>query len=166
MLDDLFDSEEIPKEDIYRAAQKVVKNYMDKTNKKIEFVAGELGTTKGYLYSSLDPKQTNKPLSIDRIIDITKLTEDYRIIESITHEVGMLAVLSKGSKYTSEDIHHLVDMANIEGSDVFKAAKDYLSDGKISPTENEDLLKEIEEAETAFARLKNSLKNLKLEKDK
>ena len=88
MLDDLFESENIPVERIYRAAQAVVKRLMEKEHKKIEWVASKLGTTKGYLYASLDPHQTHKPLSVDRIIAITELSGDMGIVEEIAKHFG------------------------------------------------------------------------------
>jgi len=165
MLDDLFNSEEIPKEEVYREAQKVIRAYMDKNNKKIEFVAGELGTTKGYLYASIDPNQTAKPLSIDRIIDITRLTGDKRIVEMIAHEVGMLAVEEIETSISLKDINHLVDIANIEGSDVFKTAKIALENDAIDADEKRQILKEIHEAILAFTKLEKSVKNLEIKED-
>ena len=88
MLDDLFESEHIPVERIYRAAQAVVKRLMERERKKIEWVAAQLGTTKGYLYASLDPHQTHKPLSVDRIIAITELGGDMGIVEEIAKHFG------------------------------------------------------------------------------
>ena len=88
MIDDLFDSEELPNERIYRTAQQVVKDLMNQECKKIEWVAAQLGTTKGYLYASIDPHQTHKPLSVDRAIAITRLSGDMRIVEEMAREFG------------------------------------------------------------------------------
>jgi len=166
MIDDIFGGNETAKEEVYRIAQKVIKNYMDRTNKKIDYVAQELGTTQGYLRKQLDPNQPEKPLSADRIIDITRLTSDTRIIEKIAHEVGMLAIPAQQVTVSIKDIHHLVDIANIEGSDVFREAKLDLADNNIDEDEKRQILKEIKEAQTALAVLENSVKNLKIVEDK
>jgi len=159
-LEEIFGSNEMPIEEVYYTAQKVVKAYMDKTNKKIDYVARELGTTQGRLYKQLDPNQPETSLSVDRIIEITRLTSDTRLIETITHEVGMLAIKNKDVMVTLKDINHLTDKANIESSDVFRQVKLSLDDGKITKYEQEQSLKEIKEAQTALAALENSIKNL------
>ncbi len=88
MLDDIFDSEELPNSSIYRTAQKVVRDLMEREGKKIEWVAAQLGTTKGYLYASLDPNQTQKPLSVDRVVAISELSGDVRIVEEMARLFG------------------------------------------------------------------------------
>jgi hypothetical protein len=95
MLDDIFGGNEIPKTEVYKMVQKVIKTYMDKTNKKIDYVAEELGTTQGYLRKQIDPHQPERPLSIDRIIDITKLTGDVRILQEIANELDMVVIPRK-----------------------------------------------------------------------
>lgn len=157
MLEEIFGGCETPKEDVYRAAQKVIKSYMDSMNKKIDYVARELGTTEGYLRKQLDPNQPEKPLSIDRIIDITRLTKDTRIIEEVAHEVDMLAVSNVHTTISILDIHHLTDIANMEGSDVFREVKSDLEDGKIDENEKSQILKEIREAKAAYQKLEDTV---------
>jgi hypothetical protein len=161
LLDDIFDGNENTHMDIYKTAQMVVKDYMEKHSKKIDWVATELGTQKGYLYSQLDPKQTNKPLSIDRILDITKLTNDTRIIEVIAKEVGMNAIPKVDTSCPVVTmIHTLVDVASIENADVFRESKMALTDGKITQDEKQKLLKELHEAQIANAKLKAHIEAL------
>jgi len=88
MLDDIFGQEELPNLEIYKAAQLVVRDYMERNAKKIEWVAEKLGTTKGYLYANLEPARTDKPLSVDRVIALTELTGDMRIIEEMAKKFG------------------------------------------------------------------------------
>lgn len=161
MLDDIFGGNDIPKEEIYRETQKVIKRYMNKTNKKIEYVSQELGTTAGYFRKQIDPNQPDRPLSIDKIIDITRLTGDTKIIEKIAHEVGMIAIPGMNVKVTISDISRLADIANIEGSDVFREIKLDLEDDEISKDEKNQILKEIKEAQTAYAQLEKTVKALK-----
>lgn len=82
-LDDMFGSDPTPFRNVYEAAQIVVNDYTVLHNCKIEKVAEQLGTTRGYLYAMLDPNQTHRPLSVDRVIEITALTGDTRIIDAI-----------------------------------------------------------------------------------
>lgn len=160
MLDDIFGDDQLANYKIYETAQKVVKDFMDKEYKKIDYVASELGTTKGYLYASLDPKQTHKPLSIDRIIAITRLTKDNRIIEVIANEFNLMTINRYQKSNDIKDINNLVDKSNIENSDVFREIKNSIKDGVISKKEKQNILKEIEEAEKINIEVKNSILNI------
>lgn len=82
-LEKMFGDDTAPFRTVYESAQAVVNDYMTLHNCKIEKVAEQLGTARGYLYGMLDPNQTNRPLSVDRIIEITNLTGDHRIIDAI-----------------------------------------------------------------------------------
>lgn len=82
-LEKIFGDDTAPFRTVYEMAQAVVDDYMTLHNCKIEKVAELLGTTKGYLYGTLDPNQTHRPLSVDRVIEITNLTGDHRIIDAI-----------------------------------------------------------------------------------
>lgn len=83
VLDDIFGGEAVPFHHVYEAAQIVVKDYMVTNNVKIDAVSEQLGTTAGYLRGILDPKQTLKPLSVDKAIEISLLTGDRRILDAI-----------------------------------------------------------------------------------
>jgi hypothetical protein len=161
MLDDIFDDEQLPNTRVYEMAQTVVRDFMQKEYKNIDFVAQKLGTTRGYLYASLDPKQTHKPLSIDRIMDITKLTCDNRIIEVIANEFDLIAIGKQKSEATTKDLNILADIANIENNDVFKEVKKDLEDGIIDRDEQKRILKEIDEAQIANAKLKDIVEKWK-----
>lgn len=82
-LDEIFGGDPLPFRHVYETAQIVVRDYMTKNNCKIEVVAEQLGTTANHLYNVLDPKQTHRPLSVDRVIDITALTGDTRVLDAI-----------------------------------------------------------------------------------
>jgi hypothetical protein len=166
MLDDIFNSDELPNHKVYEVAQMVVRDYMNAENKKIEYVAERLGTTKGYLYASIDPNQTNKPLSIDRIFAITKLTNDMRILEVVANEFDMVLIHKKQSEANIADINLLVDRANIENSDVFREIKRAIEDGVIDEDEQRKILKEIDEAQKANAELKDRVLHVAIEKNK
>jgi len=155
MLDEMFEDEQLPNVKVYEMAQTVVRDFMEKEHKKIDYVAQKLGTTRGYLYASLDPKQTHKPLSIDRIMDITRLTGDNRIIEVIANEFDLVAVCKYKGEAKIKDISLLVDMANMENSDVFRVVKLAIADNVITKEERESILKEIDEAQRANAELKD-----------
>lgn len=159
MLDKIFSYEELPNHKIYEIAHEVVSDYMNKRNCKIDLVASELGTTTGVLYRQLNPKDTQMPLSIDRIIAITKLTDDKRIVEEINKEFDLLAVPKVEKKSTTSNINILVDIANIENSDVFKIIKQAIKDEIITHNEQVEILEKIHEAQKANAILKDSVEN-------
>ena len=154
MLDSIFDTDELPNAKIYETAHDVVSQYMTKHNCKIDVVAAQLGTTTGVLYRQLNPKDTQMPLSIDRLMALCKLTGDVKIIEAVAHEFDYMLVHRKISAARTSDINLLVDIASIENNDVFKAVKEAISDGEITQEERELILKEINEAQKANAQLK------------
>jgi len=155
MLDDIFGENEVPIDEVYKVAQIVVKDYMDKTHKKIDYVARELGTTPGYFRKQLDPNQPDRPLSIDRIVSISRLTNDMRILEEVAREFDMVLVPRKKEAADINEINTLVDMANIENGDVFREIKIAIADGVVDKDEQKRILKEIDEAQIANAKLKD-----------
>lgn len=163
MLNSIFDTDELPNHKVYEAAQKVVADYMEKIRCKIDVVAAELGTTTGVLYRQLNPKDTTMPLSIDRVMAITKLTGDNRILEEIAREFELIVIKRRCEKARAADLNVLVDKANIENSDVFRVVKSAIEDGKIDKEDKEKILKEIDEAQVANAELKDRVLHLALE---
>ena len=159
MLNDIFASDELPNFKIYEVAHKVVADYMEKRRCKIDLVASELETTTGVLYRQLNPKDTQMPLSIDRIIAITKLTNDKRIIEEINKEFDLVSVPIAKENSTISNINILVDIANIENNDVFKIIKKAVEDEIITNDEKNEILKEIYEAQKANTILKEGVLN-------
>lgn len=155
MIDTIFDTDELPNAKVYETAHKVVGDYMTKQNCKIDLVAAELGTTTGVLYRQLNPKDTQMPLSIDRVMAICKLTNDFRILDVVANEFDMVTVSKKQAEATTSDINLLVDMASIENNDVFRVIKKAMADDVITPEEKKEILKEIDEAQKANAELKN-----------
>lgn len=134
VLDEIFGGDPLPFRTVYESAQLVVRDWMEANNCKIGKVAELLGTTDGHLYSVLDPKQTHKPLSVDRVIELTALTGDHRIIDAIR----------EASKVSNEDEDHNVTeimMATLKiqahtGS-LSETLFDAVSDGEVDEKERE-----------------------------
>lgn len=163
MLNNIFDTDELPNYKVYEAAHKVVADYMEKRRCKIDLVAAELGTTTGVLYRQLNPKDTTMPLSIDRIIAITKLTSDNSILEEIAKEFDLIVIKRRCEKSSVADLNMLVDKANIKNSQVFKTTKISIEDGVIDKDEQEKILKDIDEAQKANAELKDLVLHIALQ---
>lgn len=163
MINSLFDTDELPNSKVYEAAHKVVANYMEKNNCKIDVVAADLGTTTGVLYRQLNPKDTQMPLSIDRIMAICNLTSDNKILDVIANEFDLVLICKNQSKAKASDINVLVDMASIENNDVFRVVKQAIADGVITPEEKAAILKEIDEAQKANAELKDRVLHTAIE---
>lgn len=163
MLNNIFDTDELPNYKVYEAAHKVVADYMEKRRCKIDLVAAELGTTTGVLYRQLNPKDTTMPLSIDRIIAITKLTSDNSILEEIAKEFDLIVIKRRCEKSSVADLNMLVDKANIKNSQVFKTTKISIEDGVIDKDEQERILKDIDEAQKANAELKDLVLHIALQ---
>ena len=141
MIDDIFDSEELPNERIYRTAQQVVKDLMNRECKKIEWVAAKLGTTKGYLYASIDPHQTHKPLSVDRAIAITRLSGDIRIIEAMAREFGYTLCRPDVEKEQGDAMSVAVKTLEMEEKhgELATEVKEAIRDGVLDETERKKI---------------------------
>ncbi len=163
MLNNIFDTEEIPNYKVYEAAHQVVADFMERNRCKIDVVAAELGTTTGVLYRQLNPKDTTMPLSIDRVMAITKLTGDNRILEEVSKEFDLIVIPKRCEKAKAADINLLVDMASIENNDVFRVVKMAMADEIITPEEKEAILKEIDEAQKANAELKDRVLHIAID---
>jgi len=160
MLQDIFGESEREWGTVYKTVQKVIKRYMQKTNKNINDVARELGTTKGYLYKQMDPNCDSHPLSIDRLLMITYITKDNEILKTIAEEFDMVLVEKQKIRCNIGDIDETADKANIKSGDLFKCVKMSISDGIIDKKEKRAILKEINEAERINALLKEIIKEV------
>ena len=112
-------------------------------------------------YTTYNPASP-KPLNIDHLyVLLNELGEDRNIIlDGLAAEFDMVLVPKTISPAKFSDINLLVDMANIENSDVFRVVKEAMSDGVISKNEKASILKEIEEAQKANAVLKDKVLHL------
>lgn len=162
MLSKIFDEEELPNYKIYETAQLVVHDYMDKKNCKVDAVAAELGTTSGTLYRQLNPKDTLMPLNIDRILAISRLTKDNRIIESISSEVDLISIPRVATKLNTAKIDVMCDLNMIASNKVFNVSKEALVDKKLTREEQSEILKRIEEKEVSLANYKASIQNAEI----
>lgn len=165
MLNNIFDVEDMPNHKIYETCQMVIQDYMERKHCKIGLVAAELETTTGVLYRQLNPKDYQMSLSIDRIVAITKLTGDTRIIEVLANEFDQVLVCKKKAQAKTSDINLLVDVANLENADVFRAVKIAIADNIITEDERNAILKEIDEAQKANAELKDTVLHIAIKEN-
>ncbi len=161
MIDDIFGGEELPNEEVYRMAQRVVKDWMEREHKKIEWVAAQLGTTKGYLYASLDPNQTHKPLSIDRAIKISQLSGDFRVFEVILRNFGLIMTKAEITEQEKADamaaVSKTLDLDAAHG-DLAGTLKDAIADGVIDDSERKAIRERAYRLRKLAAELEESLK--------
>ena len=150
MLNNLFDADELPNFKIYETAQNVVNDYKEKKCIKIDVVAAELETTRNVLYRQLNPSDTSMPLSADRIIAITKLTKDNRIIEALNNEFNLVGIAKEQTKVSNTDIKDLAIIAQLECNDVFNVVIEATKDNKITKEEQKNILKEIDDDPTCI----------------
>lgn len=167
MLDKIFhDENELPNIRLYEVTQQVVFDYMDKERKSIDYVAQQLGTTSGYLYPILNPKRIDRPLSMDRAIEITKLTKDKRIIDALNSEFDLISISKdKFTHVSNESLYEMLINVSIECSDVFKFGMEAIKDNKITKEEQTKLLKEIDEEQKKMQELRQSILNCKIEEE-
>lgn len=126
-------------------------------------VAHELGMQPGTLANKLKPAMHTNDMSISEFVHFLSLTGDYAALEYIAKKFGFILVNEKKSHSHCSNINILVDSANIENGDVFKAVKMAMADGRISAQEKAIIIAEIEEAQKANAELKDMLLNLETE---
>lgn len=161
MLDDIFGQEELPNLEIYKAAQRVVKDYMDKNAKKIEWVAEKLGTTKGYLYAQLEPARTDKPLSVDRVIALTELTGDMRIIEEMAKKFGYTLCkpdVQPGKKADAIDLAIKTLQLEALHGELASDVEDAIQDGVVDENEKKRVREKAYRIRKQAAEIEESLK--------
>jgi hypothetical protein len=127
---------------------------------EFEDVAHELGMQPGTLQNKLKPAMQTNDMSITEFVHFLELTGDYSALEYIANKFDCVLVHKKQAQASHTSIKILVDTANIENAEVFKAVTIALSDGNISDEEREIILKEIDEAQKANAELKDLVQHL------
>lgn len=152
------DDLQLPNLEVYRTAQAVVFEYGERENKSTDTIAAELGTTRGYLLNSLDPAQTRSPLSVDRAIEITRLTNDYRILEAMAKEFGLVVTKPEPINTSGETlVLALVDkgftLEEHQGT-LAKDIRESIKDGVLDENERRKL------REDAFALMKKATEML------
>ena len=117
-------------------------------------------------YTSYNPAAPH-PFSVDHLaVLLDELGDDRQIIlDAIAREFNMVVIPKQKAKADVADINLLVDVANMENSDVFRVVKNSMSDGIIDEDERAAILKEIEEAQKANAKLKDLVLHLATKKD-
>jgi len=133
---------------------------------EFEDVAHELGLSAGTLSNKLKPSMDTHDLGITEFIHFLELTGDFSSLEYIAGMFDKVLVDKCVEKSGVADINLLVDVANIENSDVFRVVKESIADGIIDEEERAKILKEIEEAQKANARLKDLVLHLATQDEK
>ena len=130
-----------------------------------EDVANELGLSEGTLSNKLKPAKAENDMTLSEFIHFLELTGDLTALEYIAGLFDMVLVKKSVEKADVADINLLVDVANMENSDVFRVVKQSMADGIIDEEERALILKEIEEAQKANAKLKDLVLHLATKKD-
>ncbi len=130
-----------------------------------EDVANELGLSEGTLSNKLKPAKAENDMTLSEFIHFMELTNDFSSLEYIAGMFDKVLVDKCVEKSGVADINLLVDVANMENSDVFRVVKEAIADGIIDNDEIAKILKEIEEAQKANARLKDLVLHLATNKE-
>ena len=128
-------------------------------------VAYELGLNEGTLSNKLKPSMTQNDLTLTEFIHFLELTGSFEALQHIANEFDLALIPKKQAEAKSSDMSALVDRANIENSDVFREIKKAIEDGFIDEEEQQKILKEIDEAQTANAELKDSVSHLTVKEE-
>ena len=118
-------------------------------------------------YTTYNPASP-KSLSVDHLFMLLNELGEHRniIIDGILKEFDLVSVKRKNEHANVSDINLLVDIANMENSDVFRVVKESIADKVITQEEQEAILKEIEEAQKANAQLKDLVLHLATQEEK
>ena len=159
----------LPHTEVYRVAQMVVRDYMDRTTMSMDAIAEKLDINNHSLYKQLNPKELDRPLHMDLVLNITKLTGDDRIIRKIAEEAGMLAVhhialCGPVRKIEDEAMRELAEIA-AEVGDVSRVTLGAMSDQKVTAGELKVMLKEVLEAAEKIGEFKAGLEEALREKE-
>jgi len=133
---------------------------------EFEDVAHELGMSEGVLSNKLKPSMDHSDLTLTEFIHFLELTGDMSALEHIAEKFEMVVIPKKQERANVSDINLLVDIANMENSDVFRVVKESIADKVITQEEQEAILKEIEEAQKANAQLKDMVLHLAIQEEK
>ena len=131
-----------------------------------EDVANELGLSEGTLSNKLKPAKAENDMTLSEFIHFMELTNDFSAFEYIAEMFDKVLVDKSLDKANVSDINLLVDIANMENSDVFRVVKESIADKVITQEEQEAILKEIEEAQKANAQLKDLVLHLATQEEK
>lgn len=135
---------------------------INRKNLGLEFedVAYELGLNAGTLSNKLKPSMAHSDLTLTEFIHFLELTGSYEALQYIANEFGLTVVKKCETKPTCKEIDKLVDNLTIENSDLFRVAKEALSDNNISSDEKLHMMSELEDVITAASELKSQLEGV------
>lgn len=125
--------------------------------------AHELGMNGGTLENKLKPSMATSDMTVTELTHFMELSGDYAALEYLAKKFDMVLIPKKHESTKIADINVQVDLASMENNDVFRVVKVAIADDKLTPDEKENILKEIEEAEAANARLKDTVLSMAVE---
>jgi len=125
-----------------------------------EDIANELGLNGGTLENKLKPSYDNGDITLSEFTHFMEMSADYTALEYIANKFDLVLLKKTEAKPTTLDLNILVDASSIAQSDVFKEVKTDLADGVIDKTEQEEILKRIDEAQKTLANLKKSIEDV------
>lgn len=128
--------------------------------------AHELGLNGGTLDNKLKPSMPTSDMTVTELMHFIELSGDYSALEYMAKKFDMVLISKSHEKASTSDLNLLVDKANMENSDVFRTVKRAIEDGVIDNEERENILKEINEADVANAKLKDTVLHIAISESK
>jgi len=125
-----------------------------------EDIANELGLNGGTLENKLKPSYDNGDITLSEFMHFMEMSGDFTALEYIANKFDMVLIQKQQEETKTVDINLLVDMANITNNDVFREVKVDIEDGVIDKDERERILKAIDTAQKANAKLKDRILHL------
>ena len=121
----------------------------------ISGLARRLGKREKTLLSKLDPAHDMHQPTLGEFVAILGDTGDLTPLEILCAMFG--CKLATRTSKRAESVLEAVVEAAVEHGDVVKAVHDALADGKLTPRERDQILREIAEARNALTVLENTL---------
>ncbi len=127
-----------------------------------EDIANELGLSSGTLENKLKPSYESSDITLSEFMHFMEMSGDYTALEYIANNFDKILISKQepAAEVKTIDINLLVDMANIDNSEVFKEVKVDIEDKIIDKEEKKRILEAITKAQRSNAELRQRVLNI------
>ena len=127
-----------------------------------EDIANELGLSSGTLENKLKPSYESSDITLSEFMHFMEMSGDYTALEYIANNFDKILISKQEptAEVNIKNINLLVDMANIDNSEVFREVKVDIEDKIIDKEEKKRILEAIDKAQKSNAKLKQRVLNI------
>jgi len=143
--------------ELYRLITRTISLDKKKSGLNFEDFANEIGLCSGTLRNKLKPSDTIHDLTLMEFINILGTTGDYSSLEFIASHFNKMVIDKNVSLCGAKRLNNLADEAIVDESDVFRTIKSALTDSIIDEQEKQQILKELDKADSTNASIRIAL---------